>query len=963
MKNLFLLAILCLLATGVYAQSATPPTRFTLQGRAVDTLGTALPSSTVMLLSPKDSVMVNFGRADEKGAFTFRNLKTGSYILKISFVGYIPYSQLIKAPAEATLDLGNLRMKPITKELFEVVVRTAKAPLTIKGDTIEYNAASFKVPPGSTVEDLLRKLPGVQVDQDGNIRAQGQAVNRVTVDGKQFFGSDPKLATKNLQADAITKVQVFNDKTEQSKLTGINDGKQEKTVNLQLKEEFKKGGFGKATVGAGPASNGISPRYDGRGNYNKFDSKQQLSAVLLGNNANQGGLSFNDYQDFRGSNAFNWNDNADFGFSSGNRFISFGDDNESLTIPISGGDNRGFSRNMAGGVNYNYDTKKTKLSTSYYFNQTRLQLDALRDQQRALTGSLLHTTDTSNQNNFGANHRVSLRFEKQLDSMQTLIVISNSRIGIGNNNLLSRQFINRQIGDNPEQPYTTSRTQNTSNSNQFATANTALYRLKFQKKGRSLALSATYQLNRNDGDLLLQAQNQFFQATTVNQMQQAINQAQASNLRSDQYKANALFVEPFAKKFYWETFYNFSLRYDEVDRDVLNVADSRRRVDSLSLYYKNNYVYNRLGSSVRYSYKGLNVSGGLAGQVFTLDGKFSADQSLPLQSIRRTYTTVVPNVGLNYDLKNNKYLYGSYEVGVQIPSSRDLQPVTINTNPLNVTKGNPTLLPSLNHEVSVGFSYFNPGSFINFWSNVYTTSYVNQIVYSQTIDRQTLVTTTMPENITGGRNTGTYLNFGFPLKKTKATLGLNAQLSAGRNLTRIREVNRVDGQEQELENRLNETKNQNYNVGARLELTPKDWLTFYANANIGVTNARYSINTSQNQTIYNNNFRGDLNLKFPGDIYLNTTFNYRSYVNDKLGFRQQIPILNTSLYHILGKAKRAEIRLSAYDLLNRNVFVNQYAGQNYTQTEQIQTLARYFLLSFTYNMRGVTAKMRRQDFY
>ncbi|MVM35804.1 TonB-dependent receptor [Spirosoma sp. HMF4905] len=951
MKNLSLLAVLCLLTAALYAQSPPAATRFSLQGQAVDTASAPLASSTVMLLSAKDSSLVNFTRTGDNGAFSFKNIKPGNYVLKISFVGFIPYNQLIKPTGEAVIDLGPLKLKPITRELMEVVVRTAKAPLTIKGDTIEYNASSFKVPPGSTVEDLLRKLPGVQIDQDGNIRAQGQEVKKVTVDGKSFFGNDPKLATKNLQAEAITKVQVFNDKTEQAKLTGIDDGKKEKTVNLELKEEFKKGGFGKVTAGAGPASNNISTRFEGKGMYNKFDSKQQFSALLLGNNTNQQGLSFNDYQDFRGSNAFNFNDNADFGFSGANRYIYFGDDNESLTVPVGGGDGRGFSKNTAGGINYNYDTKKTKLSTSYYFNQTQIQLDAIRENKRYLPASAsLRTTDTSNQNNLNTNHRISFRFEKQLDSMQTLVVISNGRLGSGNSNQQSLQRVFLNSGTGNEVQTTNSQSLNNSTTNQFAMANTLLYRVKLKKKGRSFGASATYQINKNDGDLLLKAQNEFYQATSVNDMLRSLNQDQGTNSRSSQYKANLLYVEPFAKKFTWESFYNFSLRNDEVDRDVVNLNDSRNRIDSLSLYYKNNYLFNRLGSSLRYSFKGLNISAGVAGQQFQLDGKFARDQGQPLQSIRRTYTTLIPNVSLNYSLKNNKSLYGGYDVGVQIPSSRDLQPVTSNSNPLAISRGNPDLLPQLNHNLSAYFNYFNPGSFTNFWANVYTTYYVNQIIYSQTVDPQTNIITIMPENLTGGRNLGTYLNFGFPLKKTKATLGLNTQLNFGHNLTRINSV-------------LNETNNQNYSLGARLELTPKEWITFYGNANFSITDTRYSINTAQNQVIYNNSFRGDLNLKLPGSIYINTTLNYRTYKNERLNFNQQIPILSSSIYHILGSAKKAEIRLSAVDLLNRNVVVSQYAGQNYTSTESIQSLARYFMLSFTYNMRGVQGKIRRDGFY
>ena len=954
MKNVFLLTVLCLLSATLYAQTPASLSRFTLQGRAVDTASAPLASSTVMLLSAKDSSLVNFTRASDNGSFSFKNIKSGNYVLKISFVGFIPYNQVIKPATEAVVDLGALKLKPITKELFEVVVKTAKAPLTIRGDTIEYNASSFKVPPGSTVEDLLRKLPGVQVDQDGNIRAQGQEVKKVTVDGKSFFGNDPKLATKNLQAEAISKVQVYNDKTEQAKLTGVEDGKKEKTVNLELKEEFKKGGFGKVTAGAGPASNGLPARAEIKGNYNKFDSKRQFSIIGLGNNTNQQGLSFNDYQDFRGSNSFNWNDNADFGFSgSGRGFYFGGDDDETLGIPIGGGNGRGFSNNAAGGANYNYDTKKTKLSTSYYYNQTRLELNALRNRKNFLENNSFRTADTSGQVNFNGNHRVSIRFEKQLDSVNTLVFINNSRLNNGNSSLNTLQNLYR-IGGASDVLSTRNFTNNFSNARQFGSANSLIYRLKFKKKGRSFATSASYQINTNDGNLNLRAQNDFFAATSANELirRMRILQDQGTNSLRNEYKASLLYVEPFAKKFFWETFYNFSLRYDEVDRDVLNVGDGGQilnRNDSLSRYYKNNYVFNRLGSSLRYSYKGLNLSAGLAGQQFTINGKYAPDQtSATFEKINRTFTTLVPNVSLNYDMKNNKYLYSGYDVNVRIPSSRDLQPIINNSNPLFINKGNPNLLPELEHNLNVGFYYFNPGNFINLGANVYGAYHVNQIVYSQTVDPQTFITTTTPENLTGGKNLGSYFNFGFPLKKTKATMNLNSQLSFGNNLTRINDV-------------LNQTNNQNYQFGTRLDLTPTEWLTFYANANIGRTNTSYSINAGQNQTLINNNYNGDLTLKLPGSIYLNTSLNYRINKNDRFGFNQRIPIWNASVYHILGKAKKAEVRLSSFDLLNRNIQISQYAGQNYVQDERVQTLARYFMLSFTYNMRGVQAQMRRNN--
>ncbi len=945
-RLLALISLVCLLRFTV--APAQTPGRIAIRGTIVDTANAVLPGATIMLLTPTDSALVSYGRSGEKGVFEIKNAKRGPYLLKVVYVGYFPYQQVITPGEGVVLDAGQIKLKPITKELFEVVVRTAKAPMVIKGDTIEYNTSSFKVPPGSTVEDLLRKLPGVLVDPDGNIKAQGQDVKRVTVDGKSFFGADPKLATKNLSAEAISKVQVFNDRSEQSKITGINDGKKEKTLNLELKEEFKKGGFGKVTASGGPATN-ADARGEIKGNYNKFNAKQQFSVIGLANNTNQAGLSFDDYQDFRGSNSFNWNDDADFGFGGSGRSIYFGGEDESLGIPIGGNRGQGFSQNGAAGVNYNYDTKKTKFSSSYYYNQSRQTLDIRRKRTNFLEGTSFTNNETSNQLTFGSSHRVTVRAEKTLDSLSSLIFLNNTRI---NNNNLGSTSLQQLINAGQLTPTTSTSANNGTNTDNFGMANTLLYRLKFKKKGRSFAFSATNQINNADGLQDLNSRSTFFEATTLNEQLRLIRQNNNTATRRNQYKASLLYVEPLTKKIFWESFYNFNLRTDKVDRNVFDLrSDLLTRNDSLSRYYKNNYFYNRLGSSLRYSFKGVNLSAGGAFQQFKLDGEYaSSPASITLNTINRTYNLFVPNVSLNIDLKNNRYLYGGYDVSVQLPSSRDLQPVVDLSNPLFITEGNPNLLPQLNHSVNGGFYTFNPGTFVNLSLNLYYQYNVNGIIYSQTIDPKTLVTRTSPINQTGGNSFGTYINFGFPIVKTKATLNISPSLNANRSLTPI------NGQ-------TNITNSQSYNFRARLDLTPKDWFTFYTNVDLGVSNTRYSISSSQNQQILNYNYVADLNVKLPHDLYLNTNLNYRNYRNDRLGFSQNVPILNAAVYKILGKNKKAEVRLSAYDLLNRNVNVSQYAGQNYVSEERISTLARYFMLGFTYNMRGVNANIRKQRGY
>ncbi|MES2797086.1 MAG: carboxypeptidase regulatory-like domain-containing protein, partial [Bacteroidota bacterium] len=338
--SISLLIILFITVGTIFSQTLS---KINLKGTVTDTTGDKLALAYVMLLSPKDSTLINFTRADEKGIFGFSGMKNTSYILKVSYINYLPLSKTIGPFTNEIEDLGSIKIKPIAKELMEVVVRTARAPLTIRGDTIEYDARAFKVPAGSTVEDLLRKLPGLEVDADGNIKAQGKDVKKLLVDGKTFFGDDPKAATKNLGAETISKVQVYNDKSEQAKLTGVDDGKKEKAINLELKDEFKKGKFGKIT-----GAFGNEGRLAGKGNYNKFNKNEQFSVIGYGNNINETGLNWNDYGEFKGSTQWQ-NDNGDFGFIAwGDRRFFFEGDGLGYF------DGRGFTKNAGAGVNYNF---------------------------------------------------------------------------------------------------------------------------------------------------------------------------------------------------------------------------------------------------------------------------------------------------------------------------------------------------------------------------------------------------------------------------------------------------------------------------------------------------------------------------------------------------------------------------------------------------------------------------------
>ena len=235
-KLRYTLGLFILFSSNLFAQS---PSRETIKGAIGDSAGLPVPSAMVMLLNAKDSTLINFTQADEKGEFEFRGIKNRGYLLKVQHMSYNPYQKLIDVAPTDVNNLGKLKLKLISKQLMEVVIKAARAPLKFRGDTVEYDASSFKVPPGSTVEDLLRRLPGIDVDADGNIKSQGKDVKHVYVEGKTFFGDDPKSVTKNLGAETISKVQVFDEKSEQSKLTGVNDGIKDKSMNLALKRRIQ----------------------------------------------------------------------------------------------------------------------------------------------------------------------------------------------------------------------------------------------------------------------------------------------------------------------------------------------------------------------------------------------------------------------------------------------------------------------------------------------------------------------------------------------------------------------------------------------------------------------------------------------------------------------------------------------------------------------------------------------------
>lgn len=936
----FLLSFLLLLAITFTSQAQS---KLTIRGTVKDTTNLPLDYTSVLLLSPQDSALVAYTLTNKEGEYIFKNVDRQPLLIKATYMGYIPFQKELTLPNTDELEVEEIYLTPILQELYEVVVKVAKAPLMMRGDTLEYDASKFKVPPGATLEDLLRKLPGIQIDVDGNIVAQGQQVQKVTVDGRRFFGGNTKMATQNLNAESISKLQLFDDKSEQSKLTGVEDGVKEKTLNVELKEEAKKGGFGKIS-----AAGGTDGRWTSNASYNKFDQINQFSIIGYGNNVNQTGLSWDDLQEFRGSGAFQFGDTGDFGFnaSGGMTIISFsgGDNEESFEIPFNNLSS-GFSNNQAIGINYNRLKDKKDFSGNYFYSRSDQIIESFNSRTTFLQDNSSFTSnDESAQNNMAGHHRATIRFQNELDSANTLTINAKGRLSTLRTSLQSLQEL---IRSSTEQ----SQMERNNRSNRWSGSfqGTAIFRHKFDKSGRNFAASISNTYSDADQDGIQKSVVDLVNSTDPNTYFRNLDQVNQALNSSNVIKSSLLFVEPVSKVIFWESFYNFSQSNSQIDRRVFDLegSDILELNPDLSRFFDNQITYNRLGSSIRYANKGSNLSLGLAASNYNLNGRFSVEKdSEILGTVDKSYLNLTPNLSYWKTMKGNKRLNAGYSMGVTPPSISNLQPFKDISNPLFIREGNPDLQPEVSHSFNAGYNMYDPATFINLYFSLNSTFYTSQVVQNQTIDPETFVTTFKAGNVSGGQRYNSYLGFGFPIVKTKMNAYISATPSYARSIALINSLE-------------TETNTLSQSIGGSLDLTPTEWLSLYAGSSFRLSKTKYEQNPAQNQDILNLSAYTNMNLKLPKAFYFDMKFSYNRFENKSFGFNQEVPILNAFVYKLIGEAKKWEVRLSAYDIFKQNQTISQFAGQNFVSNGRIETLSRYFLIGVTYNMRGVEVKNDR----
>ncbi len=746
--TLFLLAAI-IISPMLFAQSG-------ITGSLSDTINQVpMQNSAVMLLHQKDSVLYRFTRSDKQGNFSFSHADTGSYLLLITHHTYADYIDRIQVKDSSTINLGSIAMTLQANILQEVFVKQQIAAMRMKGDTLEYAADSFKVRQGASVEEMLRKLPGIQVDKDGKITAQGEQVKKVLIDGEEFFGDDPTLATKNIQADAIDKVQVYDKKSDQAAFTGIDDGEKTKTLNLTLKQDKKKGYFGKLDV----ASN-FTNRWNNSAMLNNFKGKAKLSAYGIMSNTGKTGLDWSEQDKYSSGNSVEYND--DFG-----GFMIYGSDDEFSNGSFNG---EGLPKSWSAGINGSekWNGDKQNMNGSYKYNKLNTSGNSTTVSKSTLPGDAFFVTrESSGMFNSRERHTVNGLYEWQIDSTTSTKITASGYTG-------TSQAINSYLSANTNGNNTLVNSSSRSASTNAENANlnvNAIFRKKFKHIGRSFSLNIREEYNSTNSTGFLKNTTDYFNPADGSFLRDSItNQMKDNNSKVNTISAKAVYTEPLTKKLFLEV--NYAARSNTSTSQRLSFdSTTDGKYESLNDVYSNDYRFDvfthTTGAAFRFNSKKITAS---AGSDIGLTHFFQKDVIADTDYTRR-YTNFFPKGNLTFKFNTNSRFNINYNGSTRQPSITQIQPVTVNNNPLIEYKGNAALKQSFIHSVSLNFNRYNVFKQRGFWLWSSFTTTDRDVVTSQFTDTSTGKTTLQYINTNGNYNF--YSNFNINGKWKKPDININ----------------------------------------------------------------------------------------------------------------------------------------------------------------------------------------------
>jgi hypothetical protein len=893
-----------------------------------------LMDARVTLLAAADSSVVKAVNTDENGMYSFTELVPGSYILRVTLFEYVDQFKNITLPEGKTV--SDFVLKTDTK-LEEVTVEANAIRVEQKGDTTQYNADAYKTNPDATVQDLITKMPGITLE-NGVVKAQGEQITKVMIDGQEFFGDDAAAALKNLPAEIVSKIQVYDQASDQAKFTGISDGNEAKALNIVTKSGKSNGQFGKLYAGYGTPND----LYIAGVNVNFFKGTRRFSVVGMSNNVNQQNFSTDDILGVTGSTST--------GQGRGGRGRFGGGDNENYMVS----QQNGVSTSHGLGLNYSDvwgKNKTTKVTGSYFFNQSNTK----NSQQTSRTYVLSTTSGQVYNEDFlstmkNANHRLNFKFDIALDSMNSLVI--NPKVSYQGNNREQTTGGTTVDGSNDLINNINNRTLNDTKGLNASTS--VLWRHRFAKPRRTFSANITGTYNVKEGNNGQLSSSRYYDELGQDSLAE-IDQHTDNNTNGYGVNGRFSFTEPMSKSWSSEFYYAPAYSVSNADKrtyDFDTITNSYYFMDTtLSNVFGNQTIVNEGGTNFRFQKNKVSFQLGLGYQNSLL---MNAQQFPNDRDVNLSFNSLLPNARFKVDFSKATSLMLAYRAGTRNPTIDQLQNVIDNSNPLSLSSGNPDLKQQYNHRVFGRFNNTNIKKATNF--NVFFGGEMNQ----NYISNATIIATNdtvvngnvillrgaqfrQPVNLQGSYNARTTISYGFSITKLK----LNLNFYAGAAYTVAPGL---------INNVVNKAKTSNANGGLTISSNISENLDFTVGYTLNYNNV---VNTRQNVSS-NEYFVHNVNARFNWIIkerlVINSTYSVNAYAGLGSGFNQTIMLWNGGIGYKLLKNKALELRVSVFDILNNNNSITRNVTESYIEDVKSNVLNRYYMMTLTYNLRNFGTK-------
>ena len=877
-----------------------------------------LMQASIRVLKPADSTLVTGGVSDLKGKFNVSNLKEGSYIALFSYLGMEDvYKNITLKGSARNLDMGRVDMFASSVMMNEVVVTGKMAEVSVRNDTIEYNAASYKTQEGAVMEDLLKKMPGVEVDTDGKISVNGKEVKKILVDGKEFFFDDPTVASKNIPVEMIDKLQVLDRRSEMARMTGFNDDEEETVINISVKPEKKHGWFGNVLGGGGmdimETSN--DGRYEGNFMVNRFYKNNQFS--LLGGVNNTNNMGFNDLS----STMFQ-------GMGGGNR---------------RGGGYRGPGNGITKSRNlgFNFSSELSSQLTfggdaSYSGADTYLNRSSREQNFRTNTTTIAQNKTTSN--NLSDNFATNLRLEWKPDTMTTLIFRPQFSYSQSNYNEIGSLETLTSLQDSINSGWSSEE----SRGKGYNTSMNLDFSRKLNSEGRVLSVGLRGSYSNSEDDGLNQSDTYFFEVDSTSLRNQQLN----FDNNSYNYRAFVSWVEPLGRRNFIQLSYRIFKNYSEALRYTYDRIPIEGEGDAEDIYgllldpdnsrsSRNNSLRQRAGVAFKSERDKFNYTAGINLDPSTSHTETFIDNvEIDTLDYTRKVINVSPQVQFRYNFDKRTNLRLDMEGRTTQPSMTQLQPVKDVSNPLRIVEGNPDLKPSYRQTLRGQFQFFKPESQFSLSSYLNGGLVMNDIVRYSEFDDETGVQTSSYKNVNGNWDGSLAVIINTPFKDKRFSV---SSFTRG-SYTRRNGI--VDSKE-------NTTNTTFLMEGARFNYR-SDRFDMGLNGRVLYKNTLNSLPGQRNQQTFDYNAGATGTLYLPLNFNLDTDVNFDTNSGYSDGYKSNSWLLNASISKQFLKGNKATVRLKVFDILNQRTSIRRSESAGSIVDTEYNTIGRYFMAYFVY---------------